>query len=168
MCPKPRLPKCTPTQMASGFVDEHVHVVIAAADGAELRARLVAQASRACRGTASHAGSRTADDRPGASSARFFRPTPNETTSWISSAIAEAIGEARRVRERQVGADRGVAAGDVEADADDRDLFAVRRDAADRHDVAQVAVRHERGPLGAAGNVLELRERVRLVLAEDW
>ena len=40
-------------------------------------------------------------------------------------------------------------------------------DAADRHDVAEMAVRHQRGALGAAGDVLELRERVRLVLAED-
>ena len=67
----------------------------------------------------------------------------------------------------QVGADRGVAAGDVEADADDRDLVPVGGDAADRHDVAEVAVGHQRRALGAAGDVLELRERVRLVLAED-
>ena len=51
--------------------------------------------------------------------------------------------------EREVGADRGVAAGDVEADADDGHLVAVRRDAADRHDVADVAVGHERRSLGA-------------------
>ena len=79
----------------------------------------------------------------------------------------QAIDEARRVPEREIGADRGVAARDVEADADHRHLLAVRGHPADRHDVAQMAVRHEGGPLGTAGDVLELRERVRLVLAED-
>ena len=68
----------------------------------------------------------------------------------------------------QVGADRRVAARDVEADADDRDLIAVRGDAANGHDIADVAVGHERGSLGATGDILQLGDRVRLVLAEDF
>ncbi len=39
-------------------------------------------------------------------------------------------------------------------------------DAADRHDVAQVAVGHQGRAIGAAGDILELLHRVRLVLAE--
>ena len=169
VCPKPRLPKCTPTQIASALVDEDVDVVIAAADRAELLARLVAQVARArAAARVPRRATRTADDRPAHRPTRFLRPMPNEMTSWISSASSrEAAGEARRAVQRQIGANRGVAAGDVEADADDRHLLAVGGDAADRHDVAEVAVGHERGALGAAGDVLELRQRVRLVLAED-
>jgi hypothetical protein len=68
--------------------------------------------------------------------------------------------------QREVGPDRRVAAGNVEADADDRHLVAIRRHAADRHHVAEMPVGHQRRPCGAAGDILELRQRVRLMLAE--
>ena len=73
---------------------------------------------------------------------------------------------AKRV-EREVGANRGVAAGDVEADADDGHLVAVGRDATDRHDVAHVAVGHEGCVHCLFANVLELDERLFFVLSED-
>ena len=66
----------------------------------------------------------------------------------------------------QVGPDRCVAARDVESHAGDADLVVVGRHTADRHDVAQVAVGHEGGVLGAARDPLKLGERLLLVLPE--
>ena len=63
------------------------------------------------------------------------------------------------VRQLRVGANRGVAARDVEADADDGDLVVVGGDAADGHDVADVAVGHQRDALGARGDVVQLLQR---------
>ena len=170
MWPKPRLPKWTPTQIASALVGEHVDVVVAAADRAELRARLARERlARVLAGTASHAGAleqRMVDRRVvgavlAADAERHDRPGSRRRSP------VELVGEVGRPVQGEVGADRGVAAGDVEPDADDRHLFLVGGDAADRHHVADVAVGHQRRALGAAGDVLELRERVRLVLAED-
>jgi len=70
--------------------------------------------------------------------------------------------------ERQVGTNRCVTTRDVEADADDGNLVPVRGDAADWHDVADVAVGHERGVFGAGADVLELRECGGIVGAEDF
>ena len=61
---------------------------------------------------------------------------------------------------------RGVSAGDVEADACDAHPVAVRGHAADGHDVAEVAVCHERGVVGALGDAGELGQRLFLVLPE--
>src|SRR5688572_2060004 len=81
--------------------------------------------------------------------------------------LAKAIDQVRRTCPLQVGSDRRVAAGDVEADADNGHLIAVGGDAANRHDVAQVTVGHQRSPFSAARNVLELRQRLWLVLSKD-
>ena len=94
----------------------------------------------------------------------------SETASWISSASSGSVVQRSGVAEPssvQIGADRRVAAGDVEADAHDRDLLAIGGDAADRHHVAEVAVGHQRRALGAARDVGQLGQGVRLVLAED-
>jgi hypothetical protein len=100
----------------------------------------------------------------GASSARFFRPTPKLTTRDLVGDAFQGAGDLPLVRaevgQAQVGADGGVAAGDVEAHADHGDLVAVRGHPADRHHVAHVAVGHQRGTLGARGHVLELAEGV--------
>src|SRR5688572_6214723 len=80
---------------------------------------------------------------------------------------AEAVDQVGRPCPREIGPDRRIAAGDVEPDADDGDLFAIGGDAANRHDVAHVTIGHERGTLGAAGNVLELCERLSLVFSKD-
>jgi len=66
-----------------------------------------------------------------------------------------------------VGADRGVAAGDVEAHAHHAHLIAVRRHAADRHDVTQMTVGHERHALGPRRHVAQLGERLFFVGAEN-
>ena len=68
--------------------------------------------------------------------------------------------------EGEVGADGGVAAGDVEVVASHRHHLVVGRHSADRHDVAEVAVGHQGGALGAAGDVLELRPGV-VVVSEN-
>ncbi len=67
----------------------------------------------------------------------------------------------------QVGADGGVAAGDVEADAHDRHLVAIGGDATDRHDVPHVSVGHQRGPLGALRHILQLTDRQLVVFPKD-
>ncbi len=81
--------------------------------------------------------------------------------------LRKPIDKVRRAVQGQVGTDGGIAASDVETDADHRNLFVVGGHPADRHDVADVAVGHERGALRTAGDVLELRQRASVVLAED-
>src|SRR5688500_3066978 len=71
---------------------------------------------------------------------------------------------AAEILEREVCADRRVAARDVETDTNDGNLVAIRCYATDRHDVTLVSVRHEGGALGAARNVAELLECAGLVL----
>ena len=69
--------------------------------------------------------------------------------------------------ERDIGPDGSVAAGDVESDADDRDTVAVGGHAADRHDVAHVAISHQCDPVGAGRDVLKLLDGFLVVLTED-
>ena len=153
--------------MAPALVGEHVHVVIAAADRSELRPRLAAQGI-ACV---------LRDRLPGG--ALEQRMVHGRIVRAVLAADAEGddlldrvchlgqpIDEAGRALQREVGANRRVSAGDVEPDADDRDLSAVRRDAADGHHVADVTVGHQGRPLGAARDVGELRERLGIVMAE--
>jgi hypothetical protein len=78
-----------------------------------------------------------------------------------------ALGRATEIGQVHVGADRGVAARDVEPDADDGDLVMVRRDAADGHDVTNVPVRHQRRVDRALTNVLELNDGLLVVLSKD-
>ena len=137
------------------FVGEYIDVVVARADGAELLARLGPQ--------------------PVALVAVGDRLPRRILKQWITlwripravlqthtkreralNFVGQLAHAALDLRQHQIGADRGVAAGDVEAHADDGDLVAICRDAADRHDVAEVAVGHEGRPFGAAGHVLEL------------
>ena len=92
---------------------------------------------------------------------------PNETASLNPVGdLRKPIGKPGSSVKGEVRADRGVAARDVEADADNRYLLAVRGDAADGHDVADVAVGHESRALRAARDVMELAERALFVLTE--
>src|SRR5690242_1370188 len=96
----------------------------------------------------------------------------------IAAADAEAdrrldlVGEvlellAREAIEGEIGANRGVAARDVESDADHRDLASIGGDTTDRHHVADVSVGHQCNALGAGRDVRELGERLLLVSTED-
>lgn len=67
----------------------------------------------------------------------------------------------------EVGADGGVAAGDVEADANDRHLVAIGGDTADGHHIARMAIGHQRRTLGARRHVLQLTDRQFVVFAKD-
>ena len=87
-------------------------------------------------------------------------------------AVLDRVGEGRELFGKfrcvaEVSADRCIAAGDVESDADDGDFVAIGRDATDRHDVADMTVRHQRRAFSAAGDVLELCDGLGVVLAED-
>ena len=95
-----------------------------------------------------------------------------DESSAISSASAAERARtfapvAAELREREVGADRGVAAGDVEADTDHGDLVAVRGHAADRHDVAEMTVGHQRRTHGPRRHVLQLTDRQLVMVPED-
>ena len=79
----------------------------------------------------------------------------------------EAVEQVGRTCPCEIGPDRRIAAGDVEPDADDGDLLAIGGNAANRHDVTEVTVGHQRGPLGAARDVLELRQGLWLMLSKD-
>src|SRR4051812_7979795 len=58
-----------------------------------------------------------------------------------------------QIVEREVCTDRGVAACDIEADADNGYLLAIRGDSTDRHDVSDVPIAHQRGAFGARGHI---------------
>ena len=154
------------------FVHEDVDVVVAAADRAELLARLGLK--------------RLAMLRRDGAPRRIVEEwmIHRRVVRLVLSADAEAHGVGDRVGdlaeqllhlvgisaerfEGEVGADRRVSAGDVEPDAHDRDLVVVRRDAADRHDVAHVAVGHESGVDRVLTHMLELDDGLFVVLAED-
>jgi hypothetical protein len=81
--------------------------------------------------------------------------------------LAETTDQIGRTRACQIGPDRCVTAGDVEPDANDGDLFAVSRDAANRHDVPDVAIGHEGRTPRTTGNVLQLRECLPFVFPKD-
>jgi hypothetical protein len=66
-----------------------------------------------------------------------------------------------------IGANRRVAARDVEPDAHHAHLIAIGGDAADRHHVPEMAVRHERHPLRAARHVAQLLEGLLVVGTEN-
>ncbi len=148
------------------LVGENVDVMIAAADGTELRARLGAQPFARMSG---HRFPRRALEQRmihGGVVRPILAPHAERDASLdLVGDRRKLLGEGGRVL--QIGADRGVAAGDVETDTNHGDLLVVGGDTADRHHVAEMAVGHEGGALGAAGDVLELREGLRFVLAED-
>ena len=151
----------------SGLViGEHVDIVIAAADGAELLARLGAQAialvaiaDRVPRGILEQRIVRR----------RIVRAVP--ATDPERQRRLNLVGQLAQPDldrgQLEIGADRRVAAGDVEPHAHDRHLVPIRGDATDRHDISQVPIRHERGTLGAARDIAQLLESVGLVRAEN-
>ena len=150
------------------LVGEDVDVMIAGADRAELSARL---------GEESFCLRLTREQRPRV--AREERIVDGRIVGGVRATDAEAHRCRDLVREvvpifalesccADVRANGGVAAADVEAHADDGDFVVVRRDAADWHDVADVTVGHERGRVGARGDVLELDQRSFVVLPEDF
>ena len=69
--------------------------------------------------------------------------------------------------EGEIGADRRIPTGDVEADSDNGHLLAIRGDAADRHHITNVTVGHERGVGSARADILELGERSGIVRTKD-
>jgi hypothetical protein len=154
------------------LVGENVDIVIATPDGPELRARLVDErlALVRRRGVPRFIVEELVIDR------RIIGAIlPPDTEA---DRVGDLIGDGREratlrgvgsteVGEREIGANRGVAAGNVEADADHGHLVAVCSDAPDRHDVAHVAVRHERDTLGGLRHFLELDDRLFVVLSED-
>ena len=78
----------------------------------------------------------------------------------------DAVGDRRPL---DVEPRRHVAAGDVEADAGDRDVLRIGHDPADRLRVAEVAVgaQHRSRRRAYRGTTRKLRDRARVVLAED-
>jgi hypothetical protein len=85
------------------------------------------------------------------------------------------VGRERRnvglyVVEGEIELRRHVAAGDVEADAADRDVLLIGDDAADRHGVAEVPVRaqHGAGHAADAHAAVHLRQGALVVLTEDF
>jgi hypothetical protein len=131
------------------LVGEDVHVVVAAPHGPELGAGLLPQVAPVPR----------RDDIPRRviEQRRVHRrvigavlPADPEADAvrdlvgHLPQRLALLAGVGAQGLEGQVGTDGGVAARDVEAHAHDRDLVAVGRHATDGHDVAHVAVGHER------------------------
>jgi len=154
------------------LVDEHVHVVVAGADGAQLLPRLAAQRPPMLGGH--RVPRRILEERVvGRGVVRAVLPADAEADLGLDlvrdgvQPAAALLLAATQVVQHEVGADRRVAARDVEADAHHRHLIAVRGHAADRHHVAQMPIRHQRRPLRATRNVAQLRQRLLVVLAED-
>ena len=78
----------------------------------------------------------------------------------------QSAGSAGEVVKVQIGADRGVPAGDVEPDARHTHLVLVRGHSPDRHDVPEVAVGHQGGVLGPRRDPAQLLQRLLFVLSE--
>jgi hypothetical protein len=76
---------------------------------------------------------------------------------YLVGNLREPLLQARCAVQRQVRTNGGIAAGNVEAHADDRHLLGVRGDATDRHHVTLVAIGHQRRALGVARDVIQLR-----------
>ena len=151
----------------TALVGEDVHVVVAAPHGAELVAGLGAQA--------------VALVPPG-----HCLPARIVEEGMVGGRVVRAVGAAHaegdgvldlvgqafelgagELLEAAIGADRRVAACDVEPHAHDAHLVAIGGHAADRHHVPQVPVRHERDALGPGGDVAQLGEGFLFVGAEN-
>ena len=154
------------------LVCEQVHVVVAAPHGPELGAGLLEKIVAFADG----------DGIPGGIVEQ--RVIHRRIVGLVYAAEAEAdhvvdlVGDRAQtgpalatfgpeVRPAQVRPDGGVAARDVEAHPYDRHLIPVRCHASYRHDVSEVAVRHQRGVLSTRRYLVQLREGVLLMLAED-
>ena len=148
------------------LIGEQVDVVIAAADRAELLARLGAQAI-ALVPVRHRVPSRILEKRIVGRRVVSAVPQTHTERQRRLDLVGQLAQPRLDLRQLQIGADRGVAAGDVESHPYDRDLVAVRRHATDRHDIPQVSVGHERGPLGAARDIAQLVQRVGLMRTKD-
>ena len=148
------------------LVGEHVHVVVAAAHGAELVARLGAQPFPLVLAR-QRVPRRIREQRVVAGRVAGAVLPSHAERDRILNGVGQ-LGESRsQPRRGQVGADRGVAARDVEPDSHHGHLVAVRGHAADRHDVPEVPIGHERRALGPARHVAQLGQRLRLVGPEN-
>ena len=93
--------------------------------------------------------------------------SPHAEADRVGDLVGDSIETCMHRVEREVGADRRVAAGDVEPHAHDRHLIVVRGDTADRHDVAHVTISHERRIDRVLAHMLELADGLLVVLSED-
>ena len=145
-----------------GLVAEEVDVVVAGADGAELlRGEPGELALRLELGGADRVDHLVVGGA--AVAAADAERDPREDLVHDAREVGRDVGVG------QAGADRVVAAADVEADAGGADVVAVGDDAADRHGVAEVAVGAEDalGALLRRDARLELPDGLLVVVAED-
>ena len=137
------------------LVLHHVHVVVAGADGAELRLASCASFRCGAKSAVRIVSSTGWSARSGAGT-----PMPNEIRRVISPHHRLDAAERVEVGARQVGLRRLVAAADVVADTRRRDVALVGDAAADRLGVARVVVGAQHAELGVARRhaALQLRE----------
>ena len=150
------------------FVGEDVDVVIAGADRTELLARQLAQAIALVETRRHSRPGLVIEERMIAGGILRGVGPPDAERDLALDPVGERLELlARKVGRDEVGQHRAVAASDVETDAGDRDPPPIGGHAADRHDVAQVAVGHERYAFGPPRDIGELRQGIRFVGAED-
>ena len=94
------------------------------------------------------------------------RDTVPDLVAQLLQVAPQSAGSAGEVVKVQIGADRGVPAGDVEPDARHTHLVLVRGHSPDRHDVPEVAVGHQGGVLGPRRDPAQLLQRLLFVLSE--
>src|SRR5690625_1858166 len=84
--------------------------------------------------------------------------------------LAYLVGKRRQIEviaQDDVGSDGRVSAGDIEANACHAHLVPVGRHSAYRHNVAQVAVGHQRDTLGVAGDLPQLAQGRLVMVSKD-
>jgi len=144
------------------LVDEEVDVVVAAADGAELRVGLVLQGLGGFGGPA-FVG---VDDKGRVRVVLGVAPADAEGER-VPDVVHDAVDVLANLGGGDVETHGLVAAGDVEADGGGRDAGLGRDDAADRDAVAEMSVGHEGEVVGGAGADARLFEGVGFVVAPD-
>src|SRR5439155_14318784 len=133
-------------------------VVVAAADGAELRMRLVTQRTR---GFGVPTFVSIVDEGRVIVTLRIF--AAHAERGRVPDVVHDAAGVGAYFRRWDVETHGLVAAGDIEADGGGADAVLRGDDATDGNAVAEVTVGHERHVIGGAGAELCLLERVLFV-----
>ncbi len=144
------------------LVLEQVDVVVAGPHGAELRGRQLLELADAGRAPGFGVVEQRILDPLG-----VLAPDPERDRARdVVDDRPDPVGD-RRLGD--VEPRRHIAAGDVEADAGDRDVLRIGHDPADRLRVAEVAVgaQHRSRRRADRGAARQLRDRARVVLAED-
>lgn len=149
------------------LVGEHIDIVVAASDRAELTSSLGLERVSFVLAGNSVPGSVLEEGMV----VRGIRSTTGAADAKADLALDLVRNAAQlsstEAGEGPIGTDGSVAAGNVESDTHDAGMVTVGRHTSDRHDISLVAIGHEGDTLSPLGDNLELGECLGIMLAED-